>query len=429
MSFPAVNIDRLKLGAVVVLGLLQAAVIIATVLLLPNLFVPGPQVPELLLVLSAIAVLGAGARWAERVVAESLAVAYVHELRLTMFDNLADPHGTADPGAGVQLVRFSNDLTAVRRWISQGLARGIGAVLFLLGLLAAIALTDAASAVIVGVVLSLGLGLTLCAGVGLERVVAQTRKRRGRLANRIAGTLRHMREVLANGRTDKERLRLHNASCQLGDQQLRQACWAGALGGTSDLTHRAALLAVIAWGVLSPTAAGGAETLAVVAVVAMLSTPVRDLGRVFEYWKHHRVALRRLAPLLNPAQSQARCALGPGPGALTVAAGRLSNGLRVPHLAVAAGRRIALVGSNGAGKSTLLQALAGLLGAAPEVRLDGTPTAALAGRDRRRAIGMVAADSALVDGSVSKNIRYRMPGASARSVHRACHAAGFGDAA
>ena len=53
-------------------------------------------------------------------------------------------------------------------------------------------------------------------------------------------------------------------------------------------------------------------------------------------------------------------------------------------LALPAGRWTCIVGPNGAGKSTLLKVLAGLLPHTGEVRLLGTPLAALGGRQRAR---------------------------------------------
>ena len=50
------------------------------------------------------------------------------------------------------------------------------------------------------------------------------------------------------------------------------------------------------------------------------------------------------------------------------------------------GELIALVGPNGAGKTTLMRALAGLLPATGEIRLDEKPLAALSPRERARMI-------------------------------------------
>ncbi|WP_203966305.1 ABC transporter ATP-binding protein [Actinocatenispora thailandica] len=59
---------------------------------------------------------------------------------------------------------------------------------------------------------------------------------------------------------------------------------------------------------------------------------------------------------------------------------------------VAPGEWLTVIGPNGAGKSTLLRVLAGLLPAAGEVRIGGTPVTALRRRDRARQIALVAQD-------------------------------------
>jgi iron complex transport system ATP-binding protein len=65
---------------------------------------------------------------------------------------------------------------------------------------------------------------------------------------------------------------------------------------------------------------------------------------------------------------------------------------------VAEGEWLTVIGPNGAGKSTLLRVLAGLLPATGEVRVAGTPLAALRRRDRARQIALVAQDPVVPPG-------------------------------
>ena len=76
-------------------------------------FVPWPQ---LSLLAGAVLSLGA-ARWAERVVAEDLGQDYVYEQRRRLIGSALA--GAGNPSLGVTITRASNDLTAVRNWISQ----------------------------------------------------------------------------------------------------------------------------------------------------------------------------------------------------------------------------------------------------------------------------------------------------------------------
>jgi ABC-type protease/lipase transport system fused ATPase/permease subunit len=87
---------------------------------------------------------------------------------------------------------------------------------------------------------------------------------------------------------------------------------------------------------------------------------------------------------------------------------------------------VAILGPNGAGKSTLARAIAGYCEpAAGAVYLDKVDTRRLRQADRRRSIGLAAHDTPLVTGSISKNVRYRMPGADPDTLARACRSAGL----
>ncbi len=74
-------------------------------------------------------------------------------------------------------------------------------------------------------------------------------------------------------------------------------------------------------------------------------------------------------------------------------------------LDVAGGQRIAIVGPSGAGKSMLLRAIAGLVPADGDVRLDGEAAEDAGYPAFRRAVTYVAQRPALVPGSVETNLR------------------------
>ena len=90
------------------------------------------------------------------------------------------------------------------------------------------------------------------------------------------------------------------------------------------------------------------------------------------------------------------------------------------NLEIPAGQTIAFVGSTGSGKSTLVKLL--LRFYEPQqgrIWFDGKPIAELNLQDLRRAIGYVAQDSFLTDGSIAENIAYGMAEASDAQIHEA----------
>ena len=93
-------------------------------------------------------------------------------------------------------------------------------------------------------------------------------------------------------------------------------------------------------------------------------------------------------------------------------------------LTMPAGKTTAFVGTTGSGKSTLVKLL--LRFYEPQtghVYLDGVPIDSLNLQDLRRAIGYVAQDSFLTDGTVAENIAYGVQGASDVAVAEAARAA------
>ena len=93
-------------------------------------------------------------------------------------------------------------------------------------------------------------------------------------------------------------------------------------------------------------------------------------------------------------------------------------------LTLPAGKTTAFVGTTGSGKSTLVKLL--LRFYEPQgghVHLDGVPIDSLNLQDLRRAIGYVAQDSFLTDGTVAENIAYGMQDASDAQIAEAARSA------
>lgn len=94
------------------------------------------------------------------------------------------------------------------------------------------------------------------------------------------------------------------------------------------------------------------------------------------------------------------------------------------NLTIGAGQTVAFVGSTGSGKSTLVKLLLRFYAAQHgRILLDGQAIDSLNLQDLRRAIGYVAQDSFLTDGTVAENIAYGLDGVSDADIAAAAQAA------
>ncbi len=428
------------LTGVVALGLVQAATLIGTAWLAQRLLAaivsgspPGDgqsNIPETVALLIVLAAIGATCRWLERAGGERLGNRHVHDVRLALYDALAGAAAKRN-SHGINMIRFSNDLNALRQWVALGIARTLSGGMFMAGVIVAVALIDPRLALwlAVGVTVS-AFGLVLL-GRGFEQSVRQTRRRRGGLATAVSDVLLNVPHLKFFGRTTRERRRLERLSTGLTDALETRALWIGALRGFTDFAQRGLLLLVLVYGAYALIAGrlDVAGLLAAVGVASLAATPLRDLSRVFEYWKSAEVAREKLtAALVTRGESTPGdvVRLRKGRGRLRLHDVECLPGAARLTAKARPGARIAIAGANGSGKTSLVNAIAGITSPAHgEIVLDGTRTDRLSDRHRRRAIGMASHRVPLVPGSISKNIRYRHPGATPEAVAEACRLAGL----
>lgn len=99
--------------------------------------------------------------------------------------------------------------------------------------------------------------------------------------------------------------------------------------------------------------------------------------------------------------------------------------LQLPHLTIAPGERVAVLGHVGAGKSTLLRLLAGLVTPAQgRILLDDTPMPLIDMADLRRDVGVLLQESGLFYGTLRENLQIASPLASDDAMLAAMRLAG-----
>ncbi len=375
--------------------------------------------------LIAATVATAWLRGRERRDAERLGQAYVYRVRVRVFERLSalSPAALRRRTRGGIMLRFVGDLTALRQWVSLGLARLIVSGTITVGILAALAYINPVLALTVGLPLAAGSALTLRAGRSLRGAVGTARRRNAQLAANVNEKITAMAVVQAFGQSDRERRRVVRQSRRLREAMVARARLGGRLRATTELACGVAVGGVLLLG--AQEVAAGRTThggvVAAMTVVRFLASRLRELSRVHEYWQGACVSRRKITDFLASGAIVSEAAdavdLHVQGGRLEIRDVSVAAALRQVSVVAEARTVVALVGPTGAGKSTLLSLVARL--SEPDrgaVLLDGQDLTCCTLGSLRRAVGMVSPDLPLLRGSIEKNLRYRWPKAPAEEI-------------
>lgn len=417
-------------------GMAQAFVTIATILLIRLAFdhlITTSQAGELNLILwigSGLIVTAVCMGWLcmmERVDAERIGQSYIHQVRMTLFKHLSTlaPRALQRRSRGAIVLRFIGDLGALRRWVSLGLVRVSVAGLTTFSALLALSVINWRLSIVVTAVLGFGALYALRLGRYMRETVKESRRRRSYLAANVNEKVATMAVVQVFGQSDREQRRIKRQSGRLRDALVARAGKIGLMRGITQSVTALASGAALLLGA-SEVASGRATPGTVVAamsIVGFLVPPLRDLGRVYEYWQEAGVSSKKLTDFLETPSlvQEAPDApdLKPGPGRLQFDGVSLSTTIRDVSVVAEQGKLIVLTGPNGAGKSTLISLAARLID--PDegrVLLDGQKLAEHSLSSVRRVISMVSPDLPLLRGTIKKNLLYRWPDAPAEEINR-----------
>lgn len=369
------------------------------------------------LALLAVALAGcaiAAFRFFERMTAEKVGQAFAAALRIKLFRHMArvSARELATRRNGALALRFVGDLTAVRAWVSLGLARMISALVVLPVATAVLFYMNPEIGLAVAVPIALGLGVSTLLGPRLGPAHRRLRARRARLAADMSERIPHAPELRLLGRMQIETKRLRQRTEKLVDAALLRARGAALLRAIPDAVSGLAAASVFA--VALHRGLPGAEAAGALAAVGLMIQPMRDLAGV---WDRHRAwinAREKCLKLLRVPKLEitraADATLPKAPPSVIfsdVSAGALS-GINVTALP---GQKVGIVGANGAGKSTLLSLAAGLeLPERGEVLVGDMSPTALSSRERRDAVALIGARSPVLKGSLRRALTMGVQG-------------------
>lgn len=372
-------------------------------------------------------------KYHERVTAEWLGQNYVAEIRETSFAHLMRLSNVAQTRLrdGAVLLRFVNDLSALRQWVSIGLARLLVAASLVAMSLAGLLLINPLIGAALSLTVAVGAVSALALGVGIDASVRAARRQRALMAARLNERISQLSVIQAFSKRRDERKRLRRRSRKLGDALVARAKWIAALRAVVQLAVSISIALVAVGGIwmFNRGLATRGELVAAISVVGLFTPALYDLGRVFEYWRSSRIAREKLAsllgagPVLSTKGARERLAASAG---MVEFQNVTVNGLIRNFSGAAPGNGLTVVkGPNGAGKSTLLLLMLRLL--EPDsgaVKIDGQNIALVQANSLRRKISIASLDFPLFRGSVESNILYSapdLPRSRLEAIASACH--------
>ncbi|MDH4306430.1 MAG: ABC transporter ATP-binding protein/permease [Acidimicrobiia bacterium] len=428
------TLPRPFLAAVVALSLLQAASLVAILLIVRSLMDDigsgGRAVASLRplgLLLGASIVVNVAARFGEFWFAENMGYAVVRDLRMRMYGHLQSmsPRQIQGRARGGLLLRFTGDLSMLRTWISRGIGRGISASATVAAGIAVIAVIDGRMALGLAGVLILGTGLAFMLGPKLRRITKWVRKKRSLLTSNIDEQVHALSVVQVFGRLHGEFGRLSRQNDSMTRSLYRTSTVRGGLLAVGTTTGWLGVGVVLWVGLLQVEA--GRVTVGALATAVLasrhLAGSARRMATSFDYWQRAQVSRRKIVEFMNssgrPFVEDDRPGMKVGRGRIELRGVSLSGAFHGIDATVEGGRVVAIMGPSGAGKSSLLSVIAGLEEpSGGEVIIDGQPMGEHSLASRFRRIGMVSPDLPLMRGTIARNIAYRHKRADRSEIDR-----------
>lgn len=349
-------------AAIVSMGLAEALLIGIAAFSMRDVFAAlhsGGALPVLAVIGLAVAgVLVAGLRVSSRVLSERVGQSYAIDVRRDLFTHLAGQPASqlANRRSGAVALRFVGDLGAIRNWAGRGLAYVATALIVLPGAAVTLWIINPllAMAVVIPmvvVVVCMCLVLALLGGIH-----SPLRSRRARIAIKMMERARIAPHLDRMRRTDKELRELDVDGQMLSDIAVQRVFRLESLRNLPELalTVSGVVVVCIAFAHTIPAA----DVAAGLAILAVLTSPLRDLSSVWDRFSAWRVARGKYETLVSRPSALRKPQKAQGGVDIHFQAVQF-RGLTA-DLAIEAGALVLVSGAPGSGKTSFLKLAAGL---------------------------------------------------------------------
>jgi ATP-binding cassette subfamily B protein len=352
-----------------------------------------------------------------RLVWRNLAQNLQHDLRLEAYSHIQrlPPDFIQEERSGRLMAALNEDVNQIERFLNTGAndliqvgvsSLLVGAVFFSL---------TASTAVLALLPIPLILFGTFWFQKRLYPRYAAAREAASGVSNRLANNLQGMSTIQAYTAENFEAEHLRAASDGFREHNRDAIRYSAAITPVIRMAILAGFVMTLLYGgslVLKGELGVGSYS-ALVYLTQRLLWPMTRLADMTDLYQRAMASVDRVMDLLEitPAADGPAVVKTPVRGALTFDAVGFAYGatpvLHSVSLNIPAGATIALVGGTGSGKSTLIKLALGFIEAqSGEIHFDGEDLRMLSKSSLRAAIGYVAQESFLTDGSVAENIAY-----------------------
>lgn len=357
-------------------------------------------------------------------------------LRLDVFKKvlgLGNDYFDKNPTGGT-LTHVTNDVEAVRQFISEGLVSVLGDLLKVVLILVAMFLVNAYLAIWAVISIPLFLLATILFRNAIRNGFRGVRKASSQINTAMVESLNGHKEIaLFNNRG--ETIRKFSILNSNYLESYRQVVDAYALYfPVIEIVTQVSMIAILAYthfGMGKTVKIG--EVFALFAYVNMFFRPLRDLAENFNTFQSAMAAMERIKKILAQPVSIAD---PPEPvnlptafrGEIVFDKVNFAYSPETPILkdlsfTIRPGEKIAIVGSTGAGKSTMIALLNRLYDIqSGSVSIDGVDVRKMRVGDLRKRIATVPQDVFLFTGTIGENVSLYDPNVSPEEIRRACQA-------
>ncbi|GAB2992981.1 ABC transporter ATP-binding protein/permease [Amycolatopsis acidiphila] len=340
--------------------------------------------------------------------------------------------------SGKIMTRMTTDVDALSTFLQTGVAQAVISALTLLGISAALLITDVSLALYALSVLPILIVATVVFRRLATAAYNEARERVSVVNADMQENVSGLRVAQAYSREERSAEDFASRSDAYRRSRLRAQRYVATYFPFVTLLSGVAEAIVLVAG--SSRVAGGTLPVGVLLgfllYLNLFFSPIQQLSSVFDGYQQAKVGLRRISDLLRTPTSVPRAA-NPLPvpdrlsGEVTFDAvdfsypGTDALALADISLKVVPGETVALVGATGAGKSTAVKLVARFYDATGgKVGIDGVDVKDYDLPGLRHRMGVVPQEAHLFSGTVAENVRYGRPDASDADVEAAVRAVG-----